>query len=215
MRALPQAVRDLVLGVFAVAVVAGAVVVLTEDPPVSQANLVATGPSPVAPSPVATETPSPSAAPTATASPGLETLVVVGPDLSRLQQALAVATGASVVVAEDGGASRVIADGGLAAVRFVPSAVVVQVVAGSRTSLRTTEAIAAVRGVWPEARLVIVGPFSAADRKSAAAVKSAAAAAGVTFLDPVALGWRTTQDSASLEEGDLEVVAARLAAALR
>jgi hypothetical protein len=113
-----------------------------------------------------------------------------------------------------GAAPEVLAPGALDVVTGQPTAVVLEVVAGSGTSARTATAIAAVRVAFPDTRVFVVGPFSANDRKSAGAVKGAAASAGVTFLDPVALHWRTADVSATLSIADLDTVAQALGHAL-
>jgi hypothetical protein len=87
-------------------------------------------------------------------------------------------------------------------------------VAGTRTSVRAATAIAAVKAAFPDARVLVIGPFSAKDRKSAAAVKGAAVAARATFLDPVDLHWRASDASATLSSADLHSVAMALAVAL-
>ena len=140
--------------------------------------------------------------------------MVAGPDAGRLNEVLAQATGAQILVAE-GSDTEVLAPDALSAFTFKPSAVVLEVPAGTRTSLRTTTAIQAVKKAWPDVRLVVVGPFSSGDRKSAAAVEAASTAAGVTFLDPVELDWRDEDGSAKLSDADLRVVADKLAEALR
>ena len=85
-----------------------------------------------------------------------------------------------------------------------------EIEAGSLTTKRTREAIATARQSWPDALLFVVGPFSPGDRKSAAAAEAAAATENVTFLDPVALGWRPDATTATLSADDLTVVADKL-----
>jgi hypothetical protein len=214
-RDLPQSAADALLTVFAVAVIVGAVHVITAAPGVSEASLVAGAPSVTASAtPSATATSTPTAAPSTSPSPTLDSIVMAGPDAGRLNEALAQATGAQILVAE-GSDTEVLAPGALSAFTFKPGAVVLEVPAGSRTSLRTTTAIQAVKKAWPDVRLVVIGPFSSGDRKSAAAVEAATASAGVTFLDPVELEWRDKDGSATLSDADLAVVADKLAEALR
>ena len=139
---------------------------------------------------------------------------MAGPDLARLAPDLLTASGDTVLVAESKG-QQTLADGALAGIKQTPSAVLLEVLAGSTTSARTTAAVSAARARWPKVPILVVGPFSAADRKSAAAVKAAAEAAHVLFLDPVALKWRRDDTSAAVAAADLPGIAAKLAAALR
>lgn len=139
---------------------------------------------------------------------------MVGPDLAKLGADLVAASGDTVLVAESGG-EQPLAEGALAGIEQTPVAVVVQILAGSRTSIRATDAITAVRKRWPAVRVVVIGPFSSADRKSAAAVEAAATEAKVTFLDPVALKWRGDDTKAEVAVTDYAAVAAKLADALR
>lgn len=211
---VPRALGDVLLALFAAAVLAGAAVVVTDHPtPARSVSLVVQDSSrPPSPSPSASPTPSSGVSPTApyTTTP---VVVVVGTDLARLSDQLGVATGDQVVVAPTA-TDHVLAAGALDAVAGTPTAVVLEVPAGSRTSGRTTEAITAVRAAWPGVRVLVIGPFSSADRKSAAAVSSAAAAAKVTFIDPVTLAWRADDTPRTLSADDLVVVASKLGALL-
>lgn len=157
--------------------------------------------------------PSSSAKPSATVSSTTGPVVLAGPDLAKMRSALSTDTGAAVLVASDKGPD-VLAAGSLSGISATPRAVVLQVLAGSRTSVRTTEAITAVHKKWPGVRVLVVGPFSSADRKSAAAVQSAAKLASVSFLDPVALHWRPVDTSAVLTQADVGLVEHQLAAEL-
>lgn len=215
MRALSGRGRDLLLGLFAVLVLAGAVEAVrvggaTAGPATSSAALVGPG------APASGGHARPSASPSgvtpspATAAP----VLVVGPDLSRLVRAVAAGLGAQVESAQ-AAPPEVLAPQALDAVDVVPAEVVLQVVAGSRTTARTSDALRAVQARWPAARLFVVGPFGAQDRKSAAAAEAAAKAAGATFLDPVGLRWRTADAQAALTAADRTAVAARLVSALR
>jgi hypothetical protein len=140
-------------------------------------------------------------------------VVLVGADLARLEAELVTATGFAVQTVR-GGTPDVLAPGALRGVTGQPGAVVLEVVAGTRTSVRAATAIAAVKAAFPDARVLVIGPFSAKDRKSAAAVKGAAVAARATFLDPVDLHWRASDASATLSSADLHSVAMALAVAL-
>lgn len=203
MSALSRTLGDVLLGAFAVVVVAGSVVVLRQanEPVVTTLSGSSASPVLARGNPVATR---------ATAN---DLVVVAGPDLIRLKAALASDSGDRVEVVA-GTATDVVPAASLDAITATPQAVVVEIVAGTKTSLRTTTAITAVRTRWPGTEVVVVGPFSSADRKSAAAAKAAAAAAHATFLDPVDLHWRADDGSASLTAADERAVARRLADAL-
>lgn len=205
----PRVVGDALLVLFAMAVVIGCVVVVTR-----QVN-----PEPMAAStqgqqtpfvPLQTSTPDPTTTPT----PDGLVVVVAGPDLAKLQADLATLSGDTVLVAKSD-AKQPLAAHALDTIKQTPSFVIVQITAGTRTSGRTTETITAVRKRWPAAKLLLVGPFSSNDRKSAAAVKAGAALAHVTFLDPVDLKWRIKDTSATLGDKDLAPVAAAISRALR
>lgn len=175
--------RDVLLGLLAVAVLAGAVDAVRvggEAAPRTEALRPAAAPDGPAP-----------AAPTATPSsvPAAGPVLLVGPDLAPLARGLADGLGSPVVTAP-AAPPAVLADGALAAVAVEPAEVVLQVLAGSRTTTRTAAALQAVAERWPRARVLVVGPFGAQDRLSTAAVAAAAQAAGAVFVDPVALGWR-------------------------
>ena len=187
---------DIALAGFAVVVIAGAVYSV-EAParsgtPIEPASTTEALPTPTAaPAPVATTEPSVTAAPRSDAAP----VLVVGPDLARLTTQLAGVTGGPVESA-DSAPPAVLAPGALDLVTDEPGTVVLQVVAGSQTSLRTRTAVQAVRQKWPAAKVVVVGPLSPNDRLSAGAIKTACATLGVTFLDPVERGWDTTSATA-------------------
>jgi hypothetical protein len=209
-RAPSRALGDATLAAFAVVVLAACVLVVQRtDAPVTVSTL---GQD----SPVGTPSGSPDtrATPSAQAPGAPATLVIAGPDLAKLGTDLVAASGDTVLVAESTG-TRALADGALAGIKPTPAAVVLQILAGSKTSVRTTEAVAAVRKRWPDVKIVLVGPFGADDRKSAAAVKSAAAAAHVTFLDPVELKWRSDAAEAAVGAADFRAIAAKIAAALQ
>jgi hypothetical protein len=144
---------------------------------------------------------------------GVSSVLLAGADLARLKAELVASTGYAVQTVKSA-APQVLAPGALDAVTGTPSAVVLEVVAGAKTSVRAATAIAAVKAAFPGAHILVVGPFSSGDRKSAEAVKAAAASAGVTFLDPVALKWRTSDVSPTLSPADVHVVAQALATAL-
>lgn len=207
---------DLLLAVFAIVVVVACVLVIQRaDDPVPVSALTQGQSSPVSPtpSPSLTVKVTPRTTPSPDANEEPATVVVAGPDVAKLGADLVSATGDTVLVAKSNG-QQVLAAGALEAIDQVPAAVVLQVVAGSKTSARTTAAVAAVRKRWPEVTIVVIGPFGADDRKSAAAVKAAAESAHVRFLDPVALGWRKDAAKAVVAEADYPAVAAKIAAAL-
>ena len=219
MRDLSRVAGDTLLGILAVVVVAGAVVTVRDKGlPVSLTTQPASAATPRTASPrpvVPAVTPTP-ASPTAhpSGSPGVRGIVVLaGPDLARLQDQLASRSGYLVDVLP-AAAPEVLAPGSLSSIAETPTAVVLEVLAGSQTTVRTATAITAVRKAWPAAEVFVVGPFSSGDRKSAAAAKSAAVAAKVTFLDPVTLKWRSADTAATLTEADLRTVTDKLAAAL-
>jgi hypothetical protein len=87
----------------------------------------------------------------------------------------------------------------------------VAIPAGSQTTVRTRTAVTALKARFPGVPVLVVGPFSSGDRKSAAAVRAAAVALGVTFLDPVEARWRAADASPTLSAGDVPAVAAQLA----
>lgn len=205
MRSLPRLTGDALLGLFAVAVFVGAgVVVKQANPPLpTTASSASSTEAAVVQSTPPTPTTTPAAAaPSSTAVP--RRLLLIGPDLAKLGPAVADASGDTVE-----------ARAAFSSVQGQePDQVVLQIVAGSRTSVRTADAITAVRSRWPGMVIAVVGPFSSGDRKSAAAVKAAAASAKATFLDPVLLHWRSVDTKATLTKADLAVVAGKLAAAL-
>lgn len=207
---VPQLVADVLLGVAAVGVVGAAAFAVTRTPATDPVPVVVleAGGRPSASSAQSTHLPTPQPVWRSAA------IVLVGPDLARVQDQLATLTGHLVTVV-DGTAAQVLAPGALAGLDGVPRAVVLEVLAGQQTTVRTAAAIAVVRGRWSEVPIIVVGPFSSADRKSATSVQAAALAAKVTFLDPVALHWRRADTSATLTATDLQTVATELAAALR
>lgn len=204
---------DVLLGLLTIAVLVGAgyTVVRQDDPPTSSTFVArpAGQASEPAPSPSVTAT----KAPTAVAPNPSGPIVIAGRDLAKLRAALAADSGSSVLVA-GGNGPDVLPAGALDGIKVTPRAVVLQVLAGTRTSVRTTEAITAVHKKWPGVKILVIGPFSSADRKSAAAVQSSSKVANVTFLDPVTLHWRPVDTSATLSAADLERVEDKLAAAL-
>jgi hypothetical protein len=137
-------------------------------------------------------------------------LVVAGPDLATLRAELATQSAADVTVVKST-ATQLIAPGALDDIAGSPVAVVLEIVAGTKTSVRTADAVTAARKRWPQTDIFVVGPFSSADRKSAAAAKAATEAAHATFLDPVDLKWRTASTSPALSAADQAVVAGKLA----
>ncbi|MCW2543176.1 MAG: hypothetical protein JWM40_728 [Frankiales bacterium] len=203
MKAVSRAVGDALLGLFAVAVVAGSVVVIQQSNDPSSASLLADGATPAG-----STQPAPGVTPSRTA--GRATLVVAGPDLAKLRDALASESAADVTVVKST-ASDLIAAGALDDITASPAAVVLEIVAGTKTSVRTAAAVNAAHKRWPQTEIFVVGPFSSADRKSAAAAKAAALAAHATFLDPVELKWRVVSTSPSLSAADEAVVAGKLA----
>jgi len=193
------------LAVFAVAVFAAAVFVVKQgNPPLPGANAVGQ----IQPNLTPTATPGVTASAIASASSITpRALLLLGPDLARLGPDVAEATGDTVEVSS----SLLTPDADFAR---TPDTVVLQILAGTKTSVRTAEAIKDVRSRWASADIFVVGPFSSADRKSAAAVKSAAAEADVPFLDPVDLDWRDDPAPAKVASADIATVATKLAAAL-
>ena len=140
-------------------------------------------------------------------------VVLAGPDLARLQDLLAARTGWTVEAAA-AAPPAVLAPQALSGLTRRPRAVVLEVLAGARTTARTATAVTVVRARWPGMKVLVVGPFSSADPRSTAAAKAAARAAGSVFLDPVALGWRASAASPALTADDLHAVADRLGVAL-
>jgi hypothetical protein len=197
--------------VFAIVVLIGAAVVVKQSnsTPASAALSIRPVSTPGA---TPTAEPAPTSSPTSGSASG-SLVVLAGPDLAKLRDLLATKTGYAVDVVE-GAAPAVLAPNALVNVTDKPSVVVLEVLAGSKTTLRTATAIAAVRAKWPGVQVVVVGPFSSADRLSAAAAKTATLAAKAVFLDPVTLKWRASATSATLAESDLSVVTNKLAAAL-
>ncbi|MCU1596077.1 MAG: hypothetical protein JWO12_3469 [Frankiales bacterium] len=194
------------LAAFGVLVVAGAVMAVRDTGGPTATSVASV-------TDAATSTPSSAATGTPTAAASGSTVVVAGVDLATMTGSLSRATGfhvVSVATAEQ----DVLAPAALNAVTGAPSAVVLEVLAGSKTTMRTTAAISAVTARWPQARVIVIGPFSSSDRKSSAAVKTAAQAAKVTFLDPVDLRWRAGAASAGLTAADRTSVVTQLAAAL-
>lgn len=190
----------MLLGAFAVAVLVGAgYVVKQSGAPLPAATTVGQ----VRPEP----TGGPTATPLTTPSSHARAVLLLGPDLARLGPDLARATGDAVEVRPELLTPA-------AATGRAPDVVVLEILAGTRTGVRTTEAVKAVRTRWPSVTVVLVGPFSSADRKSAAAVKNAARVANALFLDPVELQWRADSSSATVAEADFRAVATQLAAAL-
>lgn len=207
----PHLPHDIGLGLLALAVVGGAAYTLRAPAPVEVQQVRAEVPRELA-TPRPTVTPTATAVPTAGTTPSAspssstdvaagEPFVLVGPDLDDLDLPAAAAQVSSVE--------------GLAALDVQPGQVVVQVLAGTKTSMRTREAIDAVRQKWPAVAVFVVGPFSSEDTLSTAAVKQASEAAqDVVFLDPVALGWRADARSATLSTDDRAAVALALQAVL-
>jgi hypothetical protein len=201
-------VGDVGLGVLAVAVLGGAGFALKGPTPARSASPVALR-TVVTPTPTAS--PTPTTAPTVT--PAAPLLVLIGPDLAPLGDALATRTG-DQVVALAGVQPAIITAAQLTQVEGTPQTVVVQVLAGATTTVRTRAALTALKARWPAAKLVFVGPLSSGDRKSAAAVKAAAVGDNVTFLDPVLLTWRTNDTSAVVTTRDRAELLAKLASGL-
>ncbi|MGB8652019.1 MAG: hypothetical protein WCD35_15305, partial [Mycobacteriales bacterium] len=144
-------------------------------------------------------TPSPSSTPDDPAA--LAPVVLVGADLGRLAAPLRLALGRQVVTALD-------------AVTSSPAAVVVEITAGSQTTPRTRTAVTTLQQRFPGVPVLVVGPFGANDRKSAAAAKQAAQLVGATFLDPVAEGWRPATTAPGLTRAQVAGVVEHLAADL-
>ncbi len=199
------------LALFAVVVVTGALLALTRHPGSVASAASSPKPASQATAASAVEVSGLTLALPATQAP--PTLLVVGADLVRMQPALAGATGGSVETAGSDG-PEVLAPGALDAVQGTPDVVVLQVLAGTRTTTRTATALEQVLSRWPAVTLFVIGPFSSADDKSTASVRAAAEQGGATFLDPVALAWRSDDRSALLTDDDLVTVAPQLAAAL-
>ncbi len=205
----------MVLAAFGVLVIAGAVAAVKQGGPSTPSTVSVavstptTSPSSSSADPTAEATAEPSRSPVAAGS----AVLLVGPDLAKLTSSLATLTGYEVLTASSA-APEVLAPGALDGITATPSAVVLEVLAGTKTTIRTTTAIAAVTAKWPDVHVLVVGPFSSADRKSAAAAKSAALAASATFLDPVDLDWRTADVSPVLTAADQTAVTEKLAAAL-
>lgn len=184
--------HDIGLGLLALAVLGGAAYSLRAPVPVSTQQVRVERP-------IASRSPSPSPRPVPAAPTSLartEQVVLVGPDLVTLD----VSAAASVASVTD-----------LEQVAVRPTRVVIEVLAGSRTTVRTRESVLAVRSRWADVPVVVIGPLSANDRLSAAAVKQAAAQLpDVDVLDPVDLGWRTDATSAELTPADRVAVARAL-----
>lgn len=210
-------VLDVALAVFAVIVLVSAFFVATNDPTTSPDATVSLSSDPTAsPSPSASASvPAPAATSRPSRSPSQSAgfVVIAGPDLAKMQRLLADATSDTVAVVRST-AVEVLAPKALDSVTRTPSVVVLQVMAGSKTTMRAAAAITAVERKWPDSAIFVVGPFGADDRKSAASAKAAATAAKVTFVDPVALGWRTNDAAAVLTADDLQTVATKLAEAI-
>lgn len=198
---LPQ---DIGLGLLALAVLGGAAYTLRAPAPVVVESAGVERPLPTAsPTTRPTAQPStpPSVSPTPASSAEAEQVLLVGPDLVGLEVPSAAAEVASV--------------SDLAQVAFTPTRVVVQVLAGSKTTVRTRNAVLTIRARWASVPVVVVGPLSANDRLSAAAVKQAAAQLpDVVVLDPVELDWRADATSAALDAADRADVASALESAL-
>ena len=209
----------MLLALFALVVLAGAFLVVTQSPAPNRAATAGLVTDAGTPSPDATTSvdasPSVSSNP-ATTPPGTVagTIVLAGPDLATLRYALAAVSGAQVLVA-DSSPAEVLAPHALDGFTATPNSVVLEVLAGTKTSARTTSAILTVHETWPRAKVYVIGPFAAADRKSTSAAKTAAIAMKAVFLDPVTLKWRKDDSTATLTRGDLAAVIEKLAAALR
>jgi hypothetical protein len=144
-------------------------------------------------------------------------IVLIGPDAAALKDPMQATTGGRVQALESltpstPGAASTTGTPGTAGTpaAATPELVVLEIEAGSLTTKRTRTAIDTARHNWPTAQVYVVGPFGPDDRKSAAAAKSASAAANARFLDPVALGWRPDATSAILSDADLSEVAVKL-----
>jgi hypothetical protein len=194
---------DLLLGLFAVVVVTGAVMAVEQGGAPAVVDTALT---------LESRAPAPPSSPESARRPAARSVVLAGGDLARLTSALGT-TGYAVTVVPAGRA-EVLAPGALDTVDGPPDVVVLQVLAGSRTTPRTRTAIGAVHTRWPGAQVFVVGPFNPQDRKSTAATRAATVAQQATFLDPVGLHWRTTPVSAVLSPAEVPMVAARLAAAI-
>jgi hypothetical protein len=204
---------DLGLVLLAAAVTAAAVHVVTRDPgPPPSTTLAAAAPSAT---PAALPSDSPSAAPMPTAvvsSPRpLSSLagpvLLVGHDLDVWQTPM-VALGWEVLTAR-AGKDTVLAAGALAAVKGSPAFVVLEVLPGTRTTPRSEEAVRQVRARFPQAVVVLVGPFDPMAARSTQAVRAAATREHVLFLDPVAEHWSRAGDPTQMAK----VLASRLLAA--
>lgn len=216
MKDISRRVSDVALAVIAVIVLVSAFFVATNDSGTVSPEAIESLSSDATASPTPSAT-APTTAPTSRPSPSpgqaADLVLIAGPDLAKMQRLLTAATSDTVAVAPST-AVEVLAPKALDAVTGTPSVVVLQVMAGSKTTMRAATAITAVQRKWPEAAIVVVGPFSSGDRKSAASAKAAATAAKVTFVDPVELGWRTNDATAVLSADDLQTVATRLADAI-
>ncbi|MFN2537277.1 MAG: hypothetical protein ABR549_03875 [Mycobacteriales bacterium] len=194
---LRRVLGDVALALLAVVVLVGVVVTLQSS---SEPAKVAS----VSERPVASVSPSPTALTTATSTPTADPreVAVVGPDLVALSSELETALGGSV--------DAVTSTEQLSSIDRAPDVVVVQILAGTKTSARTASALAAVAARWPKVTIDVVGPFSANDRKSAEAVRKACTGKA-TFVDPVTLHWRADATTATLSVSDRADVATALA----
>ncbi len=160
-----------------------------------------------------TPTPTPTPTPSPNATPAVGLVVLIGPDFVALGGNLALQTGERVVTLA-GVQPAIVTAAQLTQVEGTAQAVVVQVLAGAETTVRTQAALVVVKARWPAAKLVFVGPLSSGDRQSSVAVKTAAVGDNVTFLDPVLLKWRVEDTSAVVTTADRVVLTAKLAGAL-
>lgn len=178
---------DLGLVLLAAAVLTGAVVVVTQDP---------APPTPVAqtarPTATAEPTATPDRTPTPTGTPdadvrGKGPVLLLGADLEPLAEPL-----------REQGWDVLLTDAG------DPSVVVVEVEPDQGDE--PAELLTDLAGSYPEATLVLVGPFDPEAGATTRAAEEAAIDAGVHFLDPVGLQWT--------EGTDADEVAAQLATTL-
>lgn len=209
---MPARAADVLLAAFAVLVLTGAYIAVTDDGSAPQAATVAATSAATTPTtapttaPTATPTPSPTASAvdgTPDGAPAGAPVLLVGTDLTALAAPLSDVLSRDVVTAK--GTDE------LAGVTAAPAAVVLEITAGSQTTVRTRAAVTAVKTRFPGVPVLVVGPFSSGDRKSAASAKAGATALGATFLDPVEAGWRTDATAAALSADDVPVVARQLA----
>lgn len=195
---MPQPVRaaDLGLALLALLVGAGAVAVVTDGPQVSVAASVR--PNAATPTPSVTLPPS---------QPVLEkaTVLLVGDGLASAAEALDALGWSTLNLDQPAGA--LLPEEPFAGLADAPAAVLLEVPPGARTSTRVEEAVALVRDSYPDALVLVTGPFDATGTKTEAAAESAAEELDVLYVDPVAGGWLALEPAALARELDARLTA--------